>query len=180
MAVHEAGPHLWHVSSVIYSINQGFPATRHIEPNNTCFGLTEYNVTVIYLEASCMSGTTGTGCIANRQPQIGGLKRNSSKRSGQSLDFERILQEAIVGAVSAIAYDAGIALVGGPPLTANQVLADIISGAVGGATGEIVLELTQNEILAVAVSALITGIVFQLVISEPDPPPGIRRQGLTA
>ncbi len=62
-----------------------------------------------------MSGTTGTGCIANRQPQIGGLKR-TGKRSGLgSLDFERILQEAIVGVVSAIAYDAGIALVGGPP-----------------------------------------------------------------
>ena len=112
-----------------------------------------------------MSGTTGTCGIANRQPQTGGLKRNLSKQSGQSLDFERIIQEAILGIVSAVAYDAGIALVGGPSLTANQVLADVISGAVGGATGEIVLQLTQNEILAAAIGALITGIVFQLVIS---------------
>ncbi len=124
-----------------------------------------------------MSGTKCTCGIANRQPQTGGLKRNSSKQSGQSLDFERVLQEAIVGVVSAIAYDAGIALVGGPPLTANQVLADIISGAVGGASGEIVLQLTENEILAVAAGALITGIVFQLVISEPDPPPQAKARG---
>lgn len=79
------------------------------------------------------------------------------------LNPEKILDAAIVGVVAALGYDIGIAIAYGPPLGPREAIADTISGFIGGAAGEIIFELTNNDFLGTGVGAVLTGFFYQLV-----------------
>ncbi|HHV79137.1 MAG TPA: hypothetical protein GXX40_05940 [Firmicutes bacterium] len=96
----------------------------------------------------------------------------SQETQGTEFDKAKIIDAALIGIVTALAFDLGVALAGGPPLTKQQVIADIISGAIGGAAGEIVIELTGNNIVGVFIGAFLTGVIYQLITEQSPEPPG--------
>lgn len=93
------------------------------------------------------------------KPRIGA---SSHGKPDLELDIDKIIEEASLGAIGALAFDAGVAVAGGPAPSKRDICLDIVSGAVAGGAGELVLQVTGSEVLSVVVGALLSGIVFQL------------------
>jgi len=100
------------------------------------------------------------------------IKTNPSNNC--QLSPEKILGAGVIGIVSALAYDIGIALAGGPPPRRKEIIADITSGFLGGAAGEAVIEVSKNQLLGLGVGALLTGLIYQLVIRQLPREPSYR------
>lgn len=88
-----------------------------------------------------------------------------------TLDVVKILRAAGIGIVAAFTADLGVAAAGGEPVTELDAWANIVTGAIAGIVGEIILELGGNALAVALIAPFLEDFFFQLLFPPaPEPP----------
>lgn len=92
-------------------------------------------------------------------------------RNALTIDPVKVIGAGLIGIIAAFAAELGATAAGGEPITEMGVWANTVTGALGGMTGEIILELGGNALSVAVVAPFVTGFFFQLLFPPVPVPP---------
>jgi len=92
-------------------------------------------------------------------------------RNALTIDPMKVIGAGLIGIIAAFAADLGATAAGGEPITETGVWANTVIGALGGMTGEIILELGGSALSIAVVAPFVTGFFFQLLFPPAPMPP---------